>query len=399
MPMEGSLSHGRRSMSFSGEGTSSKEIAAAWTPESSVRRTLAGEPSAYAGAYASFIPQLGGGYENGDFSSAAQQGGRPQAMPLPTTFANGSSYPPLNYSPGLGLNGAAGTMGNGSSYLGSNSSGGTGYQQPSPPDYQRQYQQAPQQQQQYPQQYKPQPDFYANPKPLRHQNDGFHSSSDTSLAASPDEPLSLDASLLQLLYPAWPPSLPLPATVQHLVTLFFTRAQVRLLSILLAGVALTFRLQVPASMINKARLLASLDLQPDDKGFPSVALLHAICAYASVLVSAETLGEGMGRKYWESEKTPRAFHYKCVQSCPFAGNGLTTEIRCARAEIDKGVLKPGGNLFQVRPSRSLSLSLANLLCRSSKRRSSAPTSPINPPNSPNCGSSPVPPRACARRSG
>lgn len=65
-------------------------------------------------------------------------------------------------------------------------------------------------------------------------------------------------------------------------------------------------------MINKARLLAALDLQPEDKGFPSVALLHAICAYASVLVSAETLGEGMGRKYWEGEKSPRAYHYKCV---------------------------------------------------------------------------------------
>lgn len=135
----------------------------------------------------------------------------------------------------------------------------------------------------------------------------------SSLAESPTD-LPIDSSLFQIFYPAWPPSLPQPTIVNHLISIFFRRAI------------------VPSSFINQSRLLAALLLPPSHPEFPHPALIHAICAFACVFVSKDTLGfEGIGRrKYWETETHPRDYHFKC-----------------AREEIDIAVVTMSKNLFQV----------------------------------------------------
>lgn len=318
LPGSGSIpmDYNRRSMSFSGEVRSPKEMTASWTAESSVRFTgrnseidmdLKSAPSgghprngnggAYSPGYASFIPsyeeprQNPGKYTDFYLSSSSSlppppiSNLRPLPPPPPPAgafFPNSSSYPPLNY--------------NSNPYLGE------------PPSY-----------------------FNHNqvPKPLlplggltsRSPSDlgdltcDFTPSTTNSMQNSPEGAFSLDASLLQILYPSWPTSLPLPSTVNHLISVFFARAQ------------------VPSSMFDKPRLLLSMDLPPTNHGFPHTALLHAILAYAAIFVSEETLGVGMDGKgrYWESEESPRVWHYKK-----------------AREEIEKGVLKTGsGKMFQV----------------------------------------------------
>jgi hypothetical protein len=342
-PMDATHSsqHGRRTLSFGSEGLSPKDIASTWTPESNMRRQLVDEShlsdkvgsDRYSPAYASFVPPHLNGYGDGerhrnpDYNFSALQlppiqmpgqGPSRGQGPMPTTFANGSSYPPLNYSTGAAASGAPNY--NKSNYLASTSQGAVNFPYSG---------QLPLQQQQG-QKSSPPNDFQRG-NGLKHlQTTELYSSEPifaptspldvNSYGTSPDSPVSFDASLLQILYPAWPSSLPLPTTVDHLVGVFFSRAQ------------------VPASMISKPRLLAALDLPPDSAGFPHASLLHAICGYASVFVSAETLGgvagEGGSTKYWEKEKTPREYHYKM-----------------ARIEIDKGVIA-GGNLFQVSPSLS-----------------------------------------------
>lgn len=84
-------------------------------------------------------------------------------------------------------------------------------------------------------------------------------------------------------------------------------------------------------MLNKARLLSSLRLDPTHPSFPHTSLLHAICAFAAVFCSSETLGlDGDRLKYWETEKTPRDYHYAC-----------------AREEIDLSIVTMSKGLFQV----------------------------------------------------
>lgn len=189
---------------------------------------------------------------------------------------------------------------------------------------------------------------------------GFNSSSSTgggSLAPSPDSSLGLDAAFLQILYPAWPSTLPSPSIVSHLVHIFFTRAT------------------IPAAMFNKPRFLASMDLPPTSANFPETALLHAMCGYAALLVSEDTLSQRdeFGRRYWEGEKNAREYHYVC-----------------ARKDIDRGVLSKS-KTFQVsfpEPPPSIQL-FADFLSihRSSKRPSSAATLPTKPPPSPSFGCS------------
>lgn len=134
----------------------------------------------------------------------------------------------------------------------------------------------------------------------------------SSFAESPTD-LPLDASLFQLFYPAWPPSLPQPAILHHLLEVFFSRAI------------------VPSSSINKTRLFDGLNLAPNDEKFPHTSLLHAICAFSCVFCSPEALGyDGDRKKYWESENSPRDYHFKC-----------------AREEIDIAVATMQGNLFHV----------------------------------------------------
>ncbi|KAM0749887.1 hypothetical protein T439DRAFT_41771 [Meredithblackwellia eburnea MCA 4105] len=343
VPMEA-----RRSMSFNGEGApepTAKEITAAWTPESSIRftgRQLGAEPpennnangSAYRPPvpnYASFIPplpHLSSNFDDGPSSTdfgynVPKAAAVPPTMSTSTSFPNNSSYPPLNYSSALGLK-AEGRAGSSSSSSGFSPAAMNGLQASSA------YSVEAHRQTQSPVEY-----FSSS----SHTFPGTAGSSDLfdggagttgdgtpstehSVAPSPDD-LSLDASLMQMLYPAWPQTLPLPSTVTHLLTVFFNRAT------------------IPACMFNRGRLFNALELPPSSPGFPNTALLHAICAYASIWVSPETLGvggEGGQRKYWESEKSPRDYHY-----------------RQARAEIDRVIAlsmrseteKGSINFFQI----------------------------------------------------
>ncbi|ORY75339.1 hypothetical protein BCR35DRAFT_306317 [Leucosporidium creatinivorum] len=209
-----------------------------------------------------------------------------------TSFA-GSSYPPLNYAPDSSSNAmASGLNGYVPSPSESMLSGLSNNNLPSesPVDFTAS-------------DFGNAPSARVNPA-----TNGFNSSSSAggnSLAPSPDDSLGLDAAFLQILYPAWPSTLPSPSIVAHLVHIFFARAT------------------IPAAMFNKGRFLASMELAPTAAGFPETALLHAMCGYAALLVSEETLSQRdeFGRKYWEGAKGPREYHYAC-----------------ARADIDRGVL-------------------------------------------------------------
>ncbi|KAL8293235.1 hypothetical protein RQP46_000929 [Phenoliferia psychrophenolica] len=353
----------RRSMSFSndvGSEPSVKEITSAWTPESSIRftgRQLGAEPpetngdssntdnsnngngngSSYprpAPSYASFIPPLPhlAAFDDGHpahdaFSFPPTSSGAPisrhssSSSSNPTSssaFANGSSYPPLNYSAGLALTGASATNGFSAAVMNGLQASTSAYGADSKA------------------QSRPADDYWghqAQYNGVQPEGGDFFDyglrtpSTDNSLAPSPEDSLSLDASLLQMLYPAWPKSLPLPTTVHHLATVFFTRAT------------------IPSTMFNRTRFFLSLELAPDDPNFPHTALLHAICAYASVWVSPETLGgvgEGGQRKYWESDKSPRDYHFRTAREC-----------------IDGALAKAkGSNLFQVLQSILLCAYLA-----------------------------------------
>ena len=239
--------HIRRSSSFTDGGP---ELAAMWTQESNLRST---EPSRFSLApnnsnYASFAPppqHSVSAYDQITAAHAEQQRRESQTSSLENGGVYGQAYSPFNYTPGVEL------------------------------------------------QYNTQP-----------QNGSDQSAS--SFAESPTD-LPLDASLFQLFYPAWPPSLPQPAILHHLLNVFFSRAI------------------VPSSSINKTRLFDALNLSPNDEKFPHTSLLHAICAFSCVFCSPEALG-----KYWMSEKSPRDYHFKC-----------------AREEIDIAVATMQGNLFHV----------------------------------------------------
>lgn len=146
-----------------------------------------------------------------------------------------------------------------------------------------------------------------------------------SVVASPADSLGLDATFLQILYPAWPSSLPLPSIVSHLVRTFLRRAT------------------IPATMFNKPRFLASLDLPPSATGFPETALLHAICAYAVDLISVDELNvrDERGRMYWDSAKGPKEYH-----------------SACAKKAIEVGLLSSHGNNLQVNRWNAISSRLS-----------------------------------------
>lgn len=293
VPMEARRSH-------TGAEPTAKDIAAAWTPESSVRFTTGRQAdsvnapvrsSAYgAPAYASFIPPL-------PHLAAFEE-----EMP----GFNGSSYPPLNYSNELNPN----TSGFSAAALATTNGGPHG-----------------------PAEVFGQPN-HSN-STLLDSNFTNSSSTEHSLAPSPEDylSLSLDASLLQLFYPAWPPTLPSPSTVHHLVSVFFNRAA------------------VPSAMFSRGRITAALELAPLDPSFPNTALLHAICAYASPWVSTDALSGGdQKKKYWEGESSPRQYHYRCARSEIDA----TLIIKAKEAQrADKGK-----NFFQVCSSFCCPLFLA-----------------------------------------
>lgn len=91
--------------------------------------------------------------------------------------------------------------------------------------------------------------------------------------------------MYDLFYPGWPSDLPSPSLVSRLVDIFFSRAH-------------------PASgMINSSFFRSTLRLPPTHYYFPSAALIHAVLAFASRLVSDDFFG-GEGR-YWVGENTGR----------------------------------------------------------------------------------------------
>ncbi|WVQ85932.1 hypothetical protein IAT38_008100 [Cryptococcus sp. DSM 104549] len=74
---------------------------------------------------------------------------------------------------------------------------------------------------------------------------------------------SMGGAMLNVLWPGWPSTLPLPSVVEHLVDTFFTH--------------------VPsiARIIHRQTFLRRLALPPTHPDFPQRSLLHAICAVAS----------------------------------------------------------------------------------------------------------------------
>ncbi|KIR27824.1 hypothetical protein I309_03144 [Cryptococcus deuterogattii LA55] len=84
--------------------------------------------------------------------------------------------------------------------------------------------------------------------------------------------------ILDILWPGWPPTLPSPSMLEHLVETFFTMAP-----------------SVPR-ILHRQSFLARLALPPSHPEFPQRALLHAICAAAarySAAVSVRSVADGM----------------------------------------------------------------------------------------------------------
>lgn len=198
----------------------------------------------------------------------------------------------------------------------------------------------------------------------------------------PDE--FLTPELYALLHPNYPPSLPPPAILQHLLNAFFSRAT------------------VPASMFDRHAVLRSLRLGPSDKAWPDVGLLHAMCAYGSFYVSRETLfsewedtsGLGLSMEddgtdggarwqrrvpYWmkEGDKTARDYHYRSAR-------------RSVEDALGDGRGR-GRDLFQVRPLFSRLSPLTSIADQRYPHRFfnlpfSSRTSPIPRASSPTFGS-------------
>ena len=127
--------------------------------------------------------------------------------------------------------------------------------------------------------------FFPSPQP------GGHAHADKSFTGSPEEEAALkgvqsvpevadaveaavevgaddEAWLLQLLWPNWPPHLPVPGQLQHIVEAFFTHVP------------------FATDLLNKPRFLSRLGLPPSHRDFPHPAVLHAICAATSRFVGS-----------------------------------------------------------------------------------------------------------------
>ncbi|WVQ85870.1 hypothetical protein IAT38_008038 [Cryptococcus sp. DSM 104549] len=83
-----------------------------------------------------------------------------------------------------------------------------------------------------------------------------------------EEASKVGGPFLDLLWPGWPPTLPTPSMVDHLVEVFFTMVP-----------------SVPR-VINRQEFLRRLALPPTHAEFPHRALIHAICAAASMYTAA-----------------------------------------------------------------------------------------------------------------
>nr|XP_031862623.1 uncharacterized protein CI109_002121 [Kwoniella shandongensis]KAA5529695.1 hypothetical protein CI109_002121 [Kwoniella shandongensis] len=103
-----------------------------------------------------------------------------------------------------------------------------------------------------------------------------------------DEAGKMGGAFLDLLWPGWPPTLPTPAMVDHLVETFFT--------------------MVPSigRIIHRQTFLTRLALPPTHADFPHRALLHAMCAAASSYSAAVKVRSGQENVAKYSDDSRRA---------------------------------------------------------------------------------------------
>lgn len=103
-------------------------------------------------------------------------------------------------------------------------------------------------------------------------------------------PLNLPAPspLLDLFYPSWPKTLPSPPLVFRLVEIFFAKSH------------------LVAVMINKPKMLASLQLPPTHADFPVTCLLHGMIAIAASTVSDDIWATE--ERYWAWNESPSDWH-------------------------------------------------------------------------------------------
>ncbi|GAA97748.1 uncharacterized protein L969DRAFT_80379 [Mixia osmundae IAM 14324] len=108
----------------------------------------------------------------------------------------------------------------------------------------------------------------------------------------PNAPISAEPPFMnEMLYPAWPPSLPSPPLVISLCTAFFSKPH------------------VCGHTINRGRFLSSLNLLPTHPDFPHTCLIHAVCCVGSMLVSPHAFN--LSREpYWQRQhdRSPADYH-------------------------------------------------------------------------------------------
>ncbi|RSH86973.1 hypothetical protein EHS25_003461 [Saitozyma podzolica] len=95
-----------------------------------------------------------------------------------------------------------------------------------------------------------------------------------------EEAGKLGGPFLELIWPGWPPKLPTPAMLDHLVNVFFTSVP-----------------SIPR-ILHKQMFRSRLSLPPSHVHFPHPALLHAICAVAarySAAVKIDSVAESIAR--------------------------------------------------------------------------------------------------------
>ncbi|GAA5868706.1 hypothetical protein JCM1840_004363 [Sporobolomyces johnsonii] len=190
-----------------------------------------------------------------------------------------------------------------------------------------------------------------------------NTSSSTSYQAASSTSFALSPELFALLHPHYPASLPPLSVLHHLVATFFKRAA------------------VPSIMLSRTKLLFALSLAPNDPRWPDEALLHAVCSYAAMFVSEDSLGGGefgglglqgvsplgtdgeggQRSRYWQKEgdESAKDYHYRCAKKAieKALGDGKNGKGTGGRGGAGAGARR---NLFQVLQATILSCYIAYL---------------------------------------
>lgn len=122
-----------------------------------------------------------------------------------------------------------------------------------------------------------------------------------------------DRMLLELFWPGWPPNLPEPSVVQHLIESFFEVVP-----------------NMPR-LVNRGRFFARMQLPPTHSDFPHPSLLHAICALSAswgnnVEVDAPAVDGRSGGKITMSQQQA-SYAKVAVQDGLNTGNRLMDVVR------------------------------------------------------------------------